>query len=584
MFDLVIKDGLICDGTGGPVYQADIAITGDTITYIGEISLEEDGKGCRVIDAAGKTVTPGFIDPHTHVDQSVLTAPQMEPYLKQGVTTVVTGNCGYGMAPQGEEVFYCSDLDQGFLDLAGADPFEQLELIFDREKAEVAFKKRYGIDLDWRSFDEFNQKCDRLPLGCNLVPLIGYSAVRTAVMGRDCLRAATEEEMVVMEDVVRDCMDAGAFGISTGRDPIYIPGPFAADEEMNRVLKITAAYGGIFASHTYNFNKQAQPDRMGGYAEMARQAENIDIKMNISHVHVMNMAEDERGAVEAAEKTLDYFDGLMASGVDLSYDVIPSAACGDFTLKSFGYFLKPLVLLAGTRKKLAELFRQESFRQRVYRMVGEGKLPTLDESSDMCWLHEFIIIKHINPAYTGRSLLYCAGKLHLSLLDSLMVIFAEDPDMRADLVNPGFQQAVDLLCSRENAMPCSDGSSYGKDTNLSGNEEIEVYPNSMNISYIPRFLNCQGKMDFAKAVHQASGFVAERFGIEKRGVIKTGSYADLVVMDRTTLHSFDETDNPLQDPQGILYVIVNGEVAAEDGILTGQAAGRVLRKKKWGGN
>ncbi|WP_419024929.1 N-acyl-D-amino-acid deacylase family protein [Emergencia sp.] len=580
MFDIVIKNGLICDGTGGPIYLADMGITGDVITYIGEIPLaDEVGEDCKVIDAAGKTVTPGFIDPHTHVDQSILTAPTMEPYLKQGVTTVVTGNCGYGMAPQGEEVFYCSDLDQEFLNLAGADPFALLSLLFDREKAADAYEKRYGVRLDWRSFDEFNQKCDSLPLGGNLAPLIGYSAVRTAVMGRDCQRQATENEIAALESVIQDCMEAGAFGISTGRDPMYIPGPFASDDEMNRMLQIVARYEGIFASHTFNCNGLGQPDRLGGYAEMVRQAEETAIKMNISHVHVMNMAEDAAGAVKAARKTLDYFKGLAASGVDLSYDVIPSAACSDYTLTSCGYYLSPLVLLAGTRKKLGELFQQKAFRRRVHEIVKKGKMPILDENSDTCWLGELLITKHVNPAYVGQYLHHCAEKRGLSPLDELMAVFAEDPDMTADLTAPDFQQSVDLLCSSEIAMPCSDGSSYSKDTNLSGNAEIEIYPNSMNISYIPRYLNRYGKKDFAKAVYQASGFVAQRFGIEKRGVIKEGSFADLVIMDRTLLHSFDEAENPLQDPEGILYVLVNGQIALENNILIEKAAGRVLRKK-----
>lgn len=580
MFDIVIKNGLICDGTGGPIYPADIGIIGDVITYIGEIPLTDDGgEGCKVIDAAGNTVTPGFIDPHTHVDQSILAAPAMEPYLKQGVTTVVTGNCGYGMAPQGEEVFYCSDLDQEFLDLAGADPFALLSLLFDREKAAAAFAKRYAVQLDWRSFDEFNQKCDSLPLGGNLAPLVGYSAVRTAVMGRDCQRQATENEIAALESLTRDCMEAGAFGISTGRDPMYIPGSFATDEEMHRILQIVASYDGIFASHTFNCNRQGQPDRLGGYAEMVRQAGDTGIKINISHVHVMNMAQDAAGAVKAAEETLDYFDGLIASGVDLSYDVIPSAACSDYTLTSFGYYLSPLVLMAGTRRNLGALFRQEAFRQRVHEIVKEGKMPILDEKSDTCWLGELLITKHVNPSYVGQYLHHCAEKRGFSPLDGLMAVFAEDPDMTADLVAPDFQQGMDLLCSREIAMPCSDGSSYSKDTNLSGNAEIEVYPNSMNISYIPRYLNRHGKKDFAKAVSRASGFVARRFGIEKRGVIKEGSFADLVVMDRTLLHSFDEDVNPLQDPQGISYVLVNGKIVVEKNVLTKNAAGKVLRKK-----
>lgn len=206
-------------------------------------------------------------------------------------------------------------------------------------------------------------------------------------------------------------------------------------------------------------------------------------------------------------------------------------------------------------------------------------MPILDESSDTCWLGELFISKHRNPAYAGQYLHHCAEKRNLSALDGLMAVFAEDPDMTADLAAPDFQQSVDLLCSSEIAMPCSDGSSYSKDTNLSGNAEIGVYPNSMNISYIPRYLNRYGKKDFAKAVSQASGFVARRFGIEKRGVIKEGSFADLVVMDRTLLRSFDEEENPLQDPEGILYVLVNGQIAVENNVLTKKAAGRVLRKK-----
>ncbi len=436
------------------------------------------------------------------------------------------------------------------------------------------------MDLDWQTFDEFNQKCDTLPLGCNLAPLIGYSAVRTAVMGGDCRRQATEGEIQDMEIVVRDCMDTGAFGISTGRDPIYIPGPFATDEEMHRMVKIVADSDGVFASHTFNRNQQRKPDRIAGYDEMVRQARGTGVKLNISHVHVMNMAQNGEDAVKAAKETLDYFDRLLALGTDLTYDVIPSATCADYTLPSFGFFIRPLVLMEGTKRKLAELFRQEAFRQQVRTMVKDGKLPTLDENSNTCWLGEFLITKHKNPAYRGKYLTHCAEILRLPSLEGLMTIFAEDPDMAVCMAAPDFQQAVDLLCSQEIAMPCSDGDSRSKDTNLSGNPEIEVYPNSMNIGYIPYYLNKYGEKNFPKAVSQASGFVAERFGIEKRGVIKEGNFADLVIMDRGALRSFEAEENPLQDPEGILYVLVNGKIAVDHDVLTQDAAGRVLRKKK----
>lgn len=576
MFDLLIKNGTVCDGTGAPAFTADIGITGDKITYIGRELSEAGQQAGQVIDASGLTVTPGFIDPHTHVDQSVLTDPAMEPYLKQGVTTVVTGNCGYGMAPQSDEVFYCSIMDEDFLSLSGADVNEQLSLFFKRDKAEEAFSRRYGVRPDWNTFAQFNERCENLPLGCNMAPLIGYNAVRTSIMGMDCLRTAGEEELQALEYAVRDCMEAGAFGISSGRDPIYLPGPYACDEEMNRMLHIAAEYGGIFASHTYNRNKDGFPDRIGGYEEMVRQARGTGIKLNVSHVHVMNMAESDREAVSAAEQTLDYFRRLSEQGYDLTYDVIPSPACADFTQRSAGYFLKPLVLMSGSRTNLASALRRPEEREKI-RKAACG-IPTLNEASDTCWLSEFYILHHRNPAYSGKSLQTCAEVLKLPLLDTLLEIFSEDADMIMDMVAPDFSEAVDILCQNDRAMPCSDGSSYAKEVNLTGNPEIPLYPSSMNISYLPRYLLRYGKTNFEKTVHQASGFVAERFAIDRRGLIKEGNFADLVIIDRDKLYSFDEESDPLKDPLGIVCVTVNGRIAATNGRLTGVGSGKVLRK------
>lgn len=583
MFDILIKNGIIVDGTGKAGYQADIGIVGNKITYIGNSESKEQAKetAARVIDAAGKTVTPGFIDPHTHVDLSLLEEPAMEPYLKQGVTTVVTGNCGYSVAPQGTETLYYSARDCAFLEEAGAAETDMNPIIYDREKGAAALKDRYDINLDWQSFSELLTKWETLPLGCNVAPLLGHSAVRTAVMGMDCLREATEKEFSAMEEEVCLAMEAGAFGMSTGRDPLYRPGPNATDKEIHRLLKIVAEHDGVFSSHTYNCNKMGEPDRMGGYEEMIRQAEGLPLKLNISHVHVMGMAENSEGAVSAAENTLAYFEKLRAGGVDLTYDIIPSPTCADFTQVSFGYFIKPLVKLAGTRARLAELFKETEFRAKVYDMIEKGELLGLDENG---WLPEFIIIKHKNSAYQGRWLMEIAEEHRRKPADMMMDLFAEDPDMAADIVSEDFGGAVDLLCGMPYAMPCSDGSSYAKETNLTGDDEIPLYPNSMNIGYIPRYLSKYGKGAdgaFEEAVRKASGFVAERFDIAGRGRICEGNFADLVILDREHLRSFDEEENPLKDPEGIDWVLVNGKVMLENGNLTEGSAGRVLRKGEW---
>lgn len=578
MFDVLIKNGSICDGTGKIAYIADIGITGDKITYIGR---HDQAEGKKVIDAAGKVVTPGFIDPHTHVDMSVLAEPAMEPYLKQGVTTVITGNCGYSLAPQGEETFYCSELDFAFLEEAGASDEDMNMVIFQREKGAKALKHRFGIDLDWKTFSEFTTKCQSLPLGCNMAPLVGHSAIRTAVMGTDCLRQATTCEIEMMEEEVRNAMESGAFGISTGRDPLYLPGPYADDAEIRQMLKVIADYGGVFASHTYNYNGAGETDRMSGYAEMFRQAESLPLKVNVSHVHVTGMAENSDDAVRAAKQTLEYFEKMREGGMDITYDVIPSPGCADFTQVSFGYFIKPLVKLAGTRANLATWFKDSAFREKVHTMIADGQLPSLDANGETCWLPEFSILKHKNPAYKGRRLPDIAEELEMELADAMMSLFTEDPDMVADLVSPDFGEAVDLLCAAPYAMPCSDGTSHAKETNLTGNAEMPLYPNSMNIGYIPRHLIRYGVGDmgaFEAAVRKASGFVAERFAIGGRGTIAEGNFADIVVLDQDCLRSFDEEENPLQDPEGIEYVLVNGQVAVERGHFTGSGAGRVLRK------
>ncbi len=573
MLDLLIKNGLVYDGNGGIAYQADIGVREDKIAVIG--TIEEDA--AIVIDAAGKVVTPGFFDPHCHVDTTVILAPQMESYLKQGVTTVIGGNCGHAIAPMGKEVFRGPLLDTNIANRISPNYFEDFPLMYDRTAAEEAFRAESGIELNWNSLEEFMDVCDGLSMGGNMALLTGYSAVRSAVMGMDCLRPATEEELDQLEKMVRDCMESGAYGFSTGRDPQYIPGPMASMEEMTRMLRVVKEYDGIFASHTYNISPEGQFDPMGGYREMVELAKAADVRMNVSHAHVMGMAITSEQAASAAQGLIDYFDSAIADGVDLSFDVIPSPFCADFTFPYFAFFIKPLVLMSGTRAHLAENFLIPDFRKMVHIIVEQGMMPSFDIKSPRNWFGRMYIIRHKKEAYIGKTFLGCAELLGVEPLDALMQMFAEDPDMQADLTSFDFEKAVDLLCSHSKAMPCSDGISYAKEKNLS-TEETPLYLNAMNISFIPRYLLREGKEDFGKAVYKASKMVAERFGIERRGSIEVGNFADLVVIDRKNLKSYDRSDNPLQDPDGFDYVIVNGQIAVENKKIVTADAGRLLRK------
>ncbi len=575
MYDMIIRNGYIVDGSGRDIFKADLGIQGEKIIKIG--SLEDKTAG-KVIDAKGKYVTPGFIDPHTHADITVLYAPEMEAQLRQGVTTAVTGNCGHGMAPIGTEVLRGPFMNMEFINEVSPSYFDLFPMYLPKEASARALEKIYGIELDWTDFASFNRKCEKCRPGCNLVPLAGYSAIRNAVMGRDCMREAAPDELKRLEELTEECMRQGAFGLTTGRDPNYIPGFYASTDEMERMLKITARYGGIFASHTYNFNREGRQDRMGGYKEMFELGRRADIRTHVSHVHVLRMADNDKGALKAAKKTIELFEQVAREGLDLSYDIIPSPFVADFTVPYFAFYLKPLVLISGSRKHLAENFRYPDFRVMVRHIIKAGMMSFFNPDSPSNWFSAFCILGHKEKRFTGKTFTECAAELKTDPLECMMELFSRDPDMSANMVTPDFTEANDFLCSHKWAMPCSDSFTFSKETNLTGNEEMPLYPNATTVSFIPRFLKRQGKEKLAWSVYHASGYVAERFGIEERGKLAEGYYADIVILDYDSLKSYDMEPQPLQNPEGIEYVLVNGSIVLEDKLLLGGRRGKVLAK------
>lgn len=575
MYDILIKNGMICDGTGADVYRADLGIVGEQIAAIGNL---QGAEAITVIDAEGKVVTPGFIEPHSHVDLSILMNPRAEAYLQQGVTTVVGGNCGHSMGIMGDELYRSAVMDFALTAKAAPSYFNLVNLLLPRADAAAAFQELYGIDMNWHTLGEYVDVCNERGMDVNIVPLAGYSAIRNAVMGADSMREATEEELVKLEECVRQAMEDGAFGFSTGLDPQYVPGLFATDEETIRMLKIVKEYDGIFTSHTFNTRADGSGNRMDGYRTMLEQAMAAGIRTNVSHVHVIGMAADAESAVQAAKNTLEYFYEMKEKGLDLSYDVIPSAEAIDFTIPYFAFFLRPFVLISGTRKYLAENFKVPDFRKMVHTVIDAGMFPVFDPKQPVNYYKMIMVTKHRNPRYVGKVFETYAQELGVNPLDLMMDMFAEDPDMEANAGAAFFDEANDILTRDAMAMPCADGFSCGVDSNYTGDEEIPLYPNPMNISFIARYLTMHGKERFEDTIHQITQYPAQRFGIEKRGVLKEGNYADVVVLSREKLHSYDKSENPLQYPEGFDAVIVNGTLTIQNKQHLDVMAGRMLRK------
>lgn len=577
MFDVLILGGTIMDGTGAKAYRADIGITKDTITAIGDLK-EEDAK--QIVHADGKVVAPGFIDAHSHADLSVLFEPSMTNYLQQGVTTVVGGNCGHSYGPVGDELYRSAIIDSKVMFQAQPSYFTMTTLLLPKEEAVTALRETYGIDMDWHTFGEYLSKCDQQPLDGNIASLVGYSAIRGTVMGMDCLREATEEEMQKMEEMTRACMEEGAFGLSTGTDPQYVPGPFATFDETVRMLKIVKEYDGIFSSHTRNYNAEGMPDRMGGYRDMLEQALASGVRCNVSHVHTLGMGTDEASNAQAARDTLAYFEEMEQKGVDLSYDVIPSPYSMDMTVPYFATFLRPFVLMCGSRQHLAKSFAVPDFRQMVHTVVDAGLYDFLDAKKLMTSIYPILTIsRHKNAGYVGKNLYALSQELQKDPLDMVMDLFAEDCDMGAEMAMPDAVESNRILCQHRMAMMCSDGFTGDKHMNFGLNEDIQMTPNPMNFSFVIRYLTQYAPEALEEGIHVVSGKVAERFGIEKRGVLKEGNYADIVILDSKQLHSHDRDDDVFQYPEGIEQVYVNGVLTIDHKQHTHAAAGRMLRKE-----
>jgi N-acyl-D-amino-acid deacylase len=578
LYDLIIRNGTVIDGSGADAVKADIGVVGDRIETIGSL---DGAKAKAEIDAAGKYVTPGFIDPHCHADLTALIIPTMEAYLMQGVTTVVGGNCGHSMAPMGDSVYRSAIVDFPVTAKAAPSFFNTTTLMVSRDKAAAAIKELYGFDLDWHTLDEYIDKCNEKGLDCNVVPLAGYSAIRTAVMGDDCMREATAEELTLLEASVRECMEAGAFGFSTGLDPQYVPGLFATDEETVRMLRVVKEYDGIFASHTFNARMDGTGGRMDGYRCMLDQAMAAGVRANVSHVHVLGMAATPEEGAKAAQETLRYFEEVEAAGLDLSYDVIPSPYSAEMTIPYFSFFLKPFMLMLGSRRRLAESFTVPDFRLMVHKVIEAGLYPFLDESQGMNLLSMLTVLKHTDASCVGKTFTAIAEERgEASALDVMMDLFAADCDMSANISLSGFADAVDILAKHRMAMPCSDGMGCAKDTDYTGNPEMPTLPNAMNLSFIPRFILEYGKPRLEDTIRQISGFAAERFGIADRGLLAVGNFADIVVLDLANLQSHDMDDDCLQYPEGIDHVIVNGVRVIEKKQRLSGGRGKMLRKPR----
>lgn len=580
MYDIIIRGGMIVDGTGRDAYRADLAVAGGKIVKIGDLSGE---KAEKEIDASGRHVTPGFIDPHSHADLSMLVWPKNEAYTLQGVTTQICGNCGLSGGPIGEDTweFWCWEYKS--MNKVYNKLFEMYSFQTDGPAMRRQLMEDYGLDVNWKTLGEFMDRVEKNGISCNYYPLSGHNHIRNAVMGMEH-RPATPEEIEKMKAMLRDDMEHGSRGFSTGLD--YLPGRFSTTDEVVELLGVVKEYGGVYNTHTRNFDPEDPTGAFNGVYGVREATEicrRTGVKTDISHMAPlftygpMSTPEMDRAAAEATVAELER--GWRDEGLPMMYDVIANTSMGGSTLPQLINLMRPWVLMCGGIDAFLERLNYPDFVQMIKDQAHSGKVQHFMASHPTI-AKTYVVASCAESKYVNKSLAQIMEEFGIEdVVDAALTVLRADPYAGMTFATQGGEETLKILLSSERSMPCSDGFSFNLDTQMDMPYPFNRPPHPNNFCFAVRHLLNYGGERFEDKVHQMTGRPAEWYEIEGRGVLKEGNWADIVVIDRENLRTNESAVEPGHAPDGIDYVLINGVIAAEHKKHTGALAGQVLHRK-----
>lgn len=529
MKKILIKNGTLIDGSREKRYDADLLIEGDKIVKIGEINEEAD----RVIDATGKIVAPGFIDTHSHSDLKVLVEPFIEPKLRQGITTEVLGQDGISMAPLPKE--YVSSWRKN---LAG----------LDGDSDELSW--------DWENTDNYLNLIAKTGTGPNQLYLVPHGNIRMEAMGLEA-RPATKEELAKMRDITRREMEAGAAGLSTGL--IYIPCAYSLTEELIEICKVAAEFDRPLVIH-----QRSEADTMiESMEEVITIAKESGVKIHFSHFKICG-----KNNWHLIKDIIALLDRCKAEGIEISYDQYPYVA-GSTML---GVIIPPWAHAGGT-DKLVERLGNPADRERMKHDIING-IPGWDNFIDFAGFEGIYVTSvktKANEDCIGKNLLEIAELRGKDKFDAVFDLLKEEENAVGMYDYYGKDEHVVTFMTREESNICTDGL-------LAGKPHPRVYGSFPRV--IGKFVREMKAMPLEEAIYKMTHKPAKTFKIDNRGLLKEGYFADVVIFDENTTIDKGTFIDPIQDPEGISHVIVNGEVLIDNYEKREILAGKVIRITK----
>jgi N-acyl-D-amino-acid deacylase len=524
--DLLIEGGTLVDGSGAAGRAGSIAVVGDRLHLLEPTEANRPSRIGRVIDARGKVVTPGFIDLHSHAGLMILADPRHEPKVRQGVTTEVIGVDGLSYAPLPGQVALDALIEMN----AGLDGSPD-------------------IHADWQTVSSYLDRFDGT-LAVNVGLLIGNSALRISRLGWDDV-PADERALADMQAMLREAMEAGALGVSSGLD--YPPGAFATTDELAALTAEAAKHGGFYHTHV----RYPLGDR---YLDPFREAVEIG-RRGGGPVHITHFYHRQTHP-GPPERLLALIDDSRAEGLDVTFDTYPYEWASTRLLIQF-----PQWIQAGGPGPLKERLADKTAREKVREVLLER-----------------------GAAYTSPA----------GWADVRLGYFANPDNLRwegltlADVMSERGTDAVDTMCDlllaenlRVNQVTSGPWSEtlhhfvvhpvgmFGTDSTFIGDK-----PSPRTYGSFPRvlgeFVRDRALLGLEEAVRKMTSAPAARLGLTDRGLLRDGLLADIVVFDPETVRTNATYDEPRRFPDGIDHVIVNGRLVVDDGQHTGALPGRVV--------
>jgi len=525
MQDIIIKNGLVVEGNNTKPYMGGVAVKDGLITAVGNVDGME---AAEVIDAKGLVICPGFIDPHSHSDDSFLTDNRCESKIYQGVTTEICGMCGYSDYPT----------VPGKYD-------------------SVKIKEADGTEEEWQaeSISDFiaHVKAKNKTMATNLVPFVGHGTIRADVMEYDG-REPSDEELEKMKQILDKELAAGAWGMSLGLE--YTPGCFAKPRELRALGSVVKKYDALVTAHMRNEGRTLE-DAMDELFDIGRES---GCRVHISHLKI-----DFHEKWGIAPQIWQKIEDARAEGIRVGCDMYPYLASS-----------------TGITNRCPKWAIEGGVHMAAAHLRGERRQEVLDELKrrfpDRNWAQRCLITDTHGQCKEaeGKTLADMADlwKLEYYLAAAELILRTEGHASCCFFVMS--EEDVNYFLSKDIGI-CSDGYCLPFDPAL--NLSIR-HPRSFGAQ--SRFLRLarENKIcSLEKAVWRETGLPADMIGIKDRGRLEVGKAADITVFNPETIEDKADWTNPYQKPIGVEHVVVNGQIAFRDGLQTSARPGQFLLKK-----